>query len=126
MSVESGLADDEGESASELARDLLDQAAHIFEPRLVDLMLGVDAGRRAVLAEHFAQHLAPLAGGDGSMMLRPSAAADFRSMRAWVTALSSRSRRQAWSAATCSISTDSGTVMMPSMPPASGDGSVSV
>src|SRR3990170_2453487 len=36
---------------------------------------------------------------EGSMMLRPSAAADLRSTSALRTCLSSRARRQAWSAA---------------------------
>src|SRR5262249_6488055 len=64
MSADPRLADNEGKPPAELARDLLDEAANLFEPRRVWMALGADAGRSAILAEHLAQHAAPFAGGD--------------------------------------------------------------
>ena len=54
MPVEAGLADHERESPAKLAGNLVDQMAHLFEPRHVGVALGMDAGRRAIFAEHFA------------------------------------------------------------------------
>ena len=64
MAVEPGLADQERQTTTELARNAVDVGANIVEPADVVAHGAADAGRRAVFAERLAQRPAPFAGGD--------------------------------------------------------------
>ena len=67
MAVEPGLADQEGQAATELAGYPVDVGADVVEPADVVAHGAADAGRRAVFAERFAQRPAPFAGGDAGL-----------------------------------------------------------
>src|ERR1700736_2664131 len=64
MAVEAGLADQELEAPSELARDAIDVGAQVVEPRAVVAHRLPDPGCCPIFAEGLAQSEGPFAGGD--------------------------------------------------------------
>ena len=87
-------------------------------PVLRDDIFNSEAVRNARAVDDALRELAPvvkLERENITMLARYEHVAE--GLKDW-QAFSSRSRRQAWSAATCSISTDSDTVRIPAPPPA--------
>src|SRR5580700_7783707 len=70
VAVKSGLAHQECQPASELARHAVDLAADVVEPFDVVAHGLADASRRAVFAERLAKRPAPLAGGNAGLGAR--------------------------------------------------------